>query len=338
MDLTEFIEGEIPKDALAEMQGHFDDASLRFGTARVRQHRHGSDVLVNAEWSELDDDGPGHDVRHTVVFLHRPRTTLPEFEIRPRKGIGEKMLGALGSLVGVPTLEIEGEDEFNARYAVVTANPDSVRVLLGREAIDSLMAVEDLFLRFSGRGVLASRRSIDGSSGGRGTFTLRAVHDHRLRGRDPAKLVADTLIAGGAIVDDPDLGRRAAAAVEGSYAAEAAQHLEEHGGLIGRQISQTLITGEMLKQLQETSVPRTDIPAAIARRAWGGTTFPLIAAPVFGLLFLGIGIVVSIGDGTEGLAFSGVGVVALIISAFVLRIRLARRNLVIHGSVVEGRV
>ena len=126
--------------------------------------------------------------------------------------------------------------------------------------------------------------------------------------------------------------------VGGSYAAEAAQHLEEHGGLIGRQISKTLVTGEMLKQLQETSVPRTDIPAPIARRAWGGTTFPLIAAPVFGLIFLGIGIVVLIGDGIEGLAFAGIGVVALIISAFVLRVRLARKNLVIHGSVVEGRV
>lgn len=338
MDLSGFGKAEIPAQALAELQSHFDEADLRLGTPRVREHELGCDILVNVEWFDHDDDGPGHAVKHTVVFLHRPQTTLPEFEIRPRAGLGEKALGLLASALGTPALELDEEPEFTERYSVMTVNPESVKVLLGREQIDSLVAVGDLFLKFGGRGVLASRRSIDGSSGRRGSFTMREVHDHRVEGADIKSLLEDALIAGGAIVDDPALGRRAADAVEGSYASEAAQHLEEQGGLIGRQISKTLVTSEMLQQLQKASVPRTDIPAPIARRAWGGTTFPLIAAPAFGLVFLAIGIVVLIGDGIEGLAFAGIGGLALLISAFVLRLRLARRKLVIHGAVVEGRV
>ena len=340
MDLTGFIKAEIPKDALVEMQGHFDDTSLRFGTARVRQHEYGCDVLVNAEWSELDDDGPGHDVRHTVVFLHRPRTTLPEFEIRPRKGLGEKMLGALGSLVGVPTLELEDENDFNERYAVITANPESVKVLLGREAIDSLVAVEDLFLKFSGRGVLASRRSIDGSSGGGGLLGKRAVHDHRLEGRDPAKLLADALVAGGPIVDDPEVGRRAADAVEGSYAQEAIETYKEKGGIIGRAVAKTVVTGDMLEAIRIAPPPRPAIPAPVKRRAWGGTTFPLILVPILAIVFLGIGMgTLASGGGTEeGLIFLGVGVLASIACLLLLRYRLSRKGLVTNGIVADGRI
>ncbi len=346
MDIGDFTNGEIPKETLAELQSHFDDPGLRLESPRILKHSLGCDVLVDVGWFEHDSDGPGHSVEHTVVFLHRPQTKLPEFEIRPRKGLGEKALGMLVSLLGVPTMEFEDEPDFSQRYSVVTANPESVRLLLGREAIDSLLSVDDLFLKFSGRGVLLSRRSVDGSSGGRtsigtgegGGITRRNTHDHRLDEAASHSLLEDALVAAGPIVDDPEVGHHAADAVEGTYAEEAVRHLTDQGGFVGRQMAKTLITSEMLNAVRIAATPRAGIPAQIARKAWGGTTFPLAIAPLFGLIFAGIGTAILIGGQIEGLAFLGVGFLALVISGFVLRHRLIRKRLITDGVVVMGRL
>ena len=333
-----FTRGEIPDEARSELLGHFSDNDPRFGTALVRRHGLGSDIVVNVQWHEHGDEGPGYVVKHTVVFLHRPGAVLPEFEIRPRKGVAEKALGMLVSLLGAPPMELEDEPVFNERYSVMTANPDSVRVLLGRQAVESILAVDDLHLRFGGRGVLASRRSIDGSSGGRSGLAMRDIRDHRLEGGAIKALVEDTIIAGGPIVDDPEVGRRAADAVEGSYAEEAARHLQEQGGFIGRQVALNLITGEMLDRMKSAPAPRTEIPAPVARRAWGSTTIPMIVAPIFGLIFITIGIVTILGGSSEGMGFVGFGLAALVVMAFVLRFRSIRRKLVIRGVPVDARV
>ncbi|MCP4833358.1 MAG: hypothetical protein GY895_01205 [Phycisphaera sp.] len=338
MDLSGFEKREIPEQALAELQHHFDEPTLRIGTARVRQHAVGCDILVNVEWWDSGNDGPGYEVRHTVVFLHRPQTTLPEFEIRPRAGVAEKIFGGVGSLLGIPRLELEGEPELADRYAIMTANPESVRILMNRSTIDSLLAVEDLYLRFTGRGVLASRRSIDGSSGGRGSLNRKKVRDHRLEGKAPAQLLADTLIAAGPIVDDPALGRRVADAVEGTYAQEAVRHLEDSGGIIGREISKFVITGEMLSQMLKSTLPRREIPAPVARRAWGGTTFPLVLVLILAGVMLCVGVGLLAGGSKEGLIFGGVGLVASIIWIAILRHRLVRKSLITNGTAVEGRL
>lgn len=328
----------IPADALAELLGHIDDPGATFAETRVRRHPLGCDVLTEVSWRELDSDGPGHTVRHTIAFLHRPLTTLPEFEVRPRKGMGEKVLGMLVSALGVPRMELADEPAFNDRYSVLTANAESVRVLLGRDAIDSILAVDDLFLKFSGRGVLVSRRDLGSSSGVRSNWKPDSVRDHRLDPDEAASLLEDATIAGGAIVDDPEIGRRAADAVEGSYAEEALESLQDHGGLIGRQIAKVTITGEMLAHIRNAPTPRVDVPGPIARRAWGGTRFPLLLAPAFGLAFLTMGIIGLVGGSTEGLVFVGVGTAAAIATAFILRHRMIRKRLVTRGIVAEGRV
>lgn len=346
MDLDEFTEGEIPEDALAELQSHFDEADVRFGTPRILKHGLGCDMLLDVEWYDHDSDGPGHAVRHTVVFLHRPDTRLPEFEIRPRKGMAEKALGMLASMLGVPSLELEGEPEFSDRYNVMTTNAESVRVLLGREAIDSILAVDDLFFKFSGRGVLLSRASVDGSSGRRtsvgvgdaGSVIGGRRHDHGLEDAASRSLLEDALVAAGPIVDDPEVGRRAADAVEGTYAEEAVRNLTEQGGFAGRQLAKMLITGEMLEKLRSAPVPRMDVPGPIARKAWGGTTLPLAIAPLFGLCFAGIGTVLAIGGQSEALIFVAVGLLALVASGFILRHRLTRKRLVVNGLAIDGRI
>ena len=336
MDLSGFTKQEIPAEALQEFKSHFDEPSLRIGTARVREHAVGCDILVNVEWWDSGNDGPGYEVRHTVVFLHRPQTKLPEFEIRPRAGMAEKIFGGIGSLLGIPKLELEDEPKLSERYAIMTANPESVRILMSRNAIDSLIAVEDLYLRFTGRGVLASRRNIEGSSGSHGSLNRQKVRDHRLEGKAPAQLLADTLIAAGPIVDDPELGRRAADAVEGSYAQEAARHLKESGGIIGREVSKYVITGEMLSQIQKSTLPRQEIPGPVARRAWGGTTFPLVLVLILAGVMLCVGIGVLAGGSQEGLIFGGVGLVASIVWIVILRHRMVRKSLITNGIAVKG--
>ena len=345
MDLSGFKQREIPEPALAELQSHFDEATLKVGTPRVREHRLGCDVLVNVEWFDHGDAGPGRTIRHTVVFLHRPEATLPDFQIHPRTGIGATVLRAITSMLGAPPLELEDEPAFSDRYTVMTMNPESVRILLSREAIDSLLAVDDLVLTFGGRGVIASRHAL-GSSGSRsssdlgeaGTFTSQKSSDRRLDADGTKSLLVDTLIAGGAIVDDPETSRRAADAVEGSYASEAARHLQDQGGLLGRELAKTFVTGEMLDQIRTERTPRTNIPKPIARRAWGGTNIPLLITPVFSLSFATIGVLTMLGGQSEGLIFLGVGAVVGIIAAFVLRHRIIRRKLVIHGAVTQGRI
>ena len=148
----------------------------------------------------------------------------------------------------------------------------------------------------------------------------------------------DTLIAGGVIVDDPETSRRAADAVEGSYASEAARHLQDQGGILGRELAKTFVTDEMLDQIRTERTPRTNIPKPIARRSWGGTNIPLLIAPVFGLSFVTIGVVTMLGGQSEGLIFLGVGTVVGIIAAFVLRHRIIRRKLIIHGVMTQGRI
>ena len=346
MNLEDFSEQEIPEQALAELQHHFDEADVRFGTARILEHGLGCDILVDVEWYEHDTDGPGHGVMHTIVFLHRPKTTLPEFELRPDDGFGEKVLGMLTSMLGLPRLDLEDEPVFSERYKVMTTNADSVRALLGRDAIDSILAVDDLHLKFSGRGVLASRRGVDGSSGRRSTVGADGVgrmtsgrnHDHRLDQAAAHALLADALIAAGPIVDDPDVGRRAADAVEGTYAEESIRNITEKGGFVGRQMAKILITREMLDGLRTASTPRKEIPRPVARKAWGGTTLPLAIAPAFGVCFAGIGAVLVIGGQSEALIFLTVGLLALVVSAFILRHRMIRRRLVVHGLAIDGTV
>ena len=84
-----------------------------------------------------------------------PDTTLPEFSIQAKRGIaGRFLMGITAKLVGMPTFELEDQPGFNDKFTVVTANPESVRVLLVRDMVDAMVRIENLNLAFMARGLL----------------------------------------------------------------------------------------------------------------------------------------------------------------------------------------
>ncbi|MGA0872315.1 MAG: hypothetical protein ACO3SJ_05515 [Phycisphaerales bacterium] len=337
MDLRSEIDSLLSEDEL-----RFDDEGP--GAARVRTHPLGCEVLVDASWREQSTPGPksSHSprswtVRRTFVFLHRPSLTFPEFELLPRGSFGDRLFAGLSGLLGVPTLEIADHPEFSKRYTIVTANGGSVRALLSREALDALAAFDDLRIKVGRHGVLVHRAIGSSWSDGRD-------RDERLDEAARARLVEDALAACATFANDPVAAKRAESAVAGTYREEATENLASAGGLVGHLVRRHLVTAEMVDSIREQPPPRADIPPPIARRAWRGTTFPLLLLLAFCLAFpaLGIGLLLKTApDGDDrvvGGVFTGLGVVAIVIWSFILRHRLIRQRLVRRGVAVDASI
>lgn len=348
-----FLEGfklaPIPPKALAELEAALSELDVTFDNTQVRTHAMGSDVVTDASWTEFDKSSSSRGrrsrrIRRTFVFFHRPETTLPEFSIQARRGVaGKFLLGASARLMGMPTFEMEDEPEFNKKFTVVTSNAESVKTLLVRDVIDALVAIKDADMSFISRGVLFTRHPkayretrIDGvSAGGRD-------QDERLDGQDRVKLIEDAITASAPIADDPDAGRRAADAVEGTFAEEAVKNMIDQGGLVGRAIKKTLITQEMLEQVKTHPIPRTDIPKPVERRAWMGTTVPLFLLAILAVVLFAVSIGIAVA-GSDSVAdswwiLSLVGLVVLAVFALVLRHRIVRKRIVTHGLIASGRI
>ena len=333
---------KIPSETLDALEAAIGESSLKIDEAVVRSHRAGTDVVADVSWVEFSssDAGTSRQIRRTVMFLHRPNIMLPEFSIQARgSGASKFLLGAMSKLAGMPTLELENEPEFNRRFMIITANAESVRELMTRDLIDAMISIDDLTLAIEPRGVMCTRPP---ESYSHGTFSVQREQDERLTGDARVRFIDQAFIAGGAIADDPEAARRAVDAVEGTFAAEAVKTYEKQGGLIGGAINKRLVTDEMLERLKEQSVPRQEIPAAVQRRAWTGTTFPLLILSGFSAGFIIMPSMLLLNgtpktDNTEWI-FLLIGVAASIAWGLVFRHRLGRRRLVIRGVVVHGQI
>lgn len=338
----DFVPSPIPPAALAELEALIDETAVSFDRTLVREHDRGCDVIADASWTEFTSGsgsrgGSSRRIRRTIVLLHRPDATLPEFQILPKSGFGGGMLAAASRVLGLPTLDLDDEPEVASRYAVMTVNANSVRTLLLRPSLDALTVVSDLNLKFGARGVLAWR-------GAGGLQSTDRDRDDRLDEEGRRLLLEDAVAVCGPIVDDPEVSRRAADAVEGTYAEEAARNIAGAGGIVGRLLSRTLITREMTDSIREQRPPRSGIPAPIAMKAWRGTTFPLLVVGGLGLGFSTMAVMLLFfapGSGDEriaGAVFGGVGVLALVATFFVVRHRWTRIRIVRRGHVVEGSI
>lgn len=344
MHFEDFTDAPIPPDVLAELEAILDEPGVSYDQTRVRTREHGCDVVVDASWSERGRtpgrDSTSHRVRRTLVYLHRPQARLPEFQILPKSGFTGGMLSAASRLLGVPTLELEHAPEVADRYSIVTANAESVRLLLETGPLRTLALVDDLELRFGARGVVASRT--------RGGLVRSDIgRDERLDEEGRRLLLEDATTVSGPMIDDPEVSRRAADAVSGNYAEEAARTYRDTsatGGLLGRMIRSRLVTHKMCQALRDQTPPRTDVPEQIARRAWKGTTFPLLIVSMFAVVFPAIGMLLlakTAPDGDDravGAIFTGVGGLAAIVWFFIMRHRRIRRRLVRRGRAVDATV
>ncbi len=331
-----FVLAEMPPAAREALESALDQSGIELGPTAICTHPQGCDVLVDASWTESNDEHHT-EIRRTLLFFHRPQARLPEFELIPRQSLADRMALAMFRFAGVPTLDLDGEPEFSKRFLVITANPESARVLLGRDTIDAFLACHDLRTKFFGRGAIVHR--VRGDVG-----LTRRVRDERLDGPARRQFVADARLVASAIVDDPEASRRAVAAVPGSYGAEAKATYERSGGFIGRAVRGMLVTAAMVESLREQPPPRRDIPAPIARRAWRGTHFPLLVVGGLGLGFVTMGTIgiLTARPGTDnligGIVFSIVGTLALVATGFIIRHRSIRKRMVRWGTVASGSV
>ena len=342
--LDGFSRGEVPKQALAELEAAFGEHDIAFDDVIVRTHALGTDIVGDASWTEFNDGDSrtvSRRVRRTFMFFHRPETTLPEFSIQAKRGVaGRFLMGITAKLVGMPSFELEDEPAFNDKFTVVTANPESVRVLLVRDMVDAMVRIENLNLAFLARGLLFTRHP--GVYRTTRTNDIRVSgqqQDERVDGKDRLHFIEDAVAVCSPVADDPDAGRRAADAVEGTYAEEAFKNLTEQGGLAGQALKKMILTPEMLAHLEQHPVPRMDIPGPVKRRAWGGTTFPLVILAGLGVAALTVGIVIISGGG-GGVAWILLlaGLVVCVVFGFLLRHRMIRKRIITNGRIVPGRI
>jgi hypothetical protein len=344
--LEGFSQGEVPKQALAELEAAFGERDIAFDNVIVRTHARGTDIVGDASWTEFNDVDSrtvSRRVRRTFMFFHRPDTTLPEFSIQAKRGFaGRFLMGITAKLVGMPTFELENEPEFNEKFTVVTANPESVRVLLVRDMVDAMVRIENLNLAFMARGLLFTRHpGVHRTSRTNDVRVSGQQQDERVSGKARLHFIEDAVAVCSPVADDPDAGRRAADAVEGTYAEEALENLTEQGGLAGQALKKMVVTPDMLAHLERHPVPRLDVPGPVRRRAWAGTTFPLILLGVLSIISLSVGTFLGLGaGGSDGpwWVLLLVGLVLLVVFGLVMRHRLVRKRIVTHGRIVPGRI
>ena len=351
--IDSFTPASLADDLRLAIESALGEGDLRFdesgpGSPRIRTHDRGREVLVDVACREQSagSGGSGRNasgpprswiVRRTILLFARPDHGLPEFELVPRRTLGDRIGATALRLLGVPTLEIEDHPEFASRYTIVTANAESVRALLTRSTLDAFALVGDLRVKVARDGIVAHRALGSSWSDGRD-------RDERLDDDGRRRFVEDALAACRGFTDDPHAAHRAAEAVEGSYAAEAKQTFERPGGLLGRTIRRLLVTRDMTDSIREQVPPRVEIPPPIARRAWRGTTFPILVLGGLAAGFLAMGAALltkSAPDGDDrvvGAVFGGLGLVGAVIEGFIVRHRWRRQRLVRRGVVVEGVV
>ena len=261
----------LPEDAQRELRAAFEKSSLEFEDLQFQQHGLGYDIFGHVSWEVRSTDRKKWTYRlhRTFVFFYRPRTTLPEAMVYSQSTIVSNLLGPFTRLLGMPRCQLAGEDQFNSRYDISTMTPDSLCALLTRQAIDSLVTVQDAVIIIKPRGVLFMRHqgAVTHSSTKIGPFGSRKVHnaDQRITGNNLQPFLNDATTACASFANDPDAGRRAADAAEGTFAEEAVRNVTARGGFIGKVIKKHLVTRQMLETLRNQPIPRSGIPEPIRK-------------------------------------------------------------------------
>ena len=332
-------ENALPEECQRDLQGCLPGTRVQTENIELRKRANGSDALLDAEWTQQDEHGFST-IRRTLAFFHRPGAELPPITIQPKKGVVSKFLVKLMSHAGVPEVAFPARPDIAEAYAVQSFTPDSTRALLEPAVLDALSTVDGLCIKIESNAVIAwvHRSTVDFSAGGGSRD-----RDERLDDASRDQLLRDAWQVCRFIVEDAQAGRRAARAVEGSYAQESARTARRHGGMVGRMLDRLLVTSEMADRVYNQSPPRSGIDGPVVRRAYGGSTFPLLVLGGLTLGFITLGTLFStLGGEGPGAKIAPLffipPVVTGSIAFFILRWRLGRRRLLLRGRLVEAQV
>jgi len=346
--LAEFVEEALPRELCYEIATAIDGGSFGLGAARIRRHELGCDVLVEAWWNEQRNvrstrSSPVRPVSALVMYFHRPASSFPALDVRPRKG--NRLVSFVAGIAGIPTIDMRTEPEFAKQYVVLGGTPGARR-LLDRATIDALIHAGDLHLKTTDIGAVVYRQQR-----GRGLFgRKRSESDDDWKRR----LVLDASLAVTSFVDDPHTFRRPDDGSARTQSEMEARALLQRGSGLASEVRKRLVPKRAVEALRDQPTPRLVVDASIWRRVWGSTGWLLVAASFFAFGFLGGGAMVLFaappasgtggggsGGGVErlvGSIFLAMGTLATIGLVIVLRYRASLRRTIRDGVVVPASI
>jgi len=336
--LAEFVEEALSRDLCYEIATAIDGGSFGLGAARVRRHELGCDVLVEAWWNEQRNvrstrSSPVRPVSALVMYFHRPASSFPALDVRPRKG--NRLVSFVADVAGIPTIDMHAEPEFARQYVVLGGTPRARR-LLDRATIDALVNVGDLHLKTTDIGAVVYREKRRG-----GFFRRQTAESERDAQR---RMVLDASLAVTSFVDDPHSFRRPDDGSARTQSEEEAQALIQRGSGLASEVRKRIVPKRVVEALREQPTPRLIVDQSIWRRVWGSTGWLLFAASVFAIGFLGGGaaILLTATPGTVeplvGLIMLAVGLGAKSGFLIVLRYRASLRRTIRDGIVVPASI
>ncbi|MCH2152774.1 MAG: hypothetical protein MK089_05480 [Phycisphaerales bacterium] len=248
----------------------------------LRLHDQGLDAIMNLRWTTGTGKNRTSHVR-TVFFAHRPESQLPEFSIQPVETfLGFKLFSSSGT--NHVKVDMQTLDGLDSRISFTSPTPESARHLLMISALSLNHLPEGL--------------SVFGNHNGSITW----LEDELLEGQARVKLIEDSIRFLDPIVNTPDLGRRVAHAVQGTYAMEEIDRLRKANTSTARKQLLKFVTRSEVDQVIASTPPRR-IPKTIRKRAMSANKLSLVfccGLTLFGLL---IGLYVLIETMNRGSSF-----------------------------------
>ncbi len=335
LDRESLVEHSIPEACLQDLRRDMSNDMVGVNGVERRSRGDWADLLLDASWVEASSERRRSRCR-TFVYFHRPGAQLPPVTIQSKKGFSSKLLLKLAGHAGLPDVPLPGREQLASNYAINSFTPDSARALLTDEFLDALEETDDLTIQFGRNGVRVSRAE-------KHHALLGDSLDESLNDAERDQLLATAWAVCRSIVEDPEAGPRAAQAVPGNYAQEATRGLRAGQGWIPGFLLSRTITREMVEQASTVATPRRGIPPQVKRKAWGGSTLPLLVTTLFNIVLPVLGVMFTLqeraaGEGHFGLLFFIPVPVSAIAGFLVLRWRLKRRRLLVHGTFVTVKV
>ena len=297
--------------AIGEMQ-HFE------------RHAAGCDAVVHVTYTEhrraSSDHARSRTVYQTVAYFDRPQADIPSFSAQPVTGVMGSMIGGLMNFMGMPTVEVPDQPEFNRRFHVLSFHPQSTRRLLARPTAQLLLRHSDLTVKAGGGCVAIFRdgKTVDESEMAPFFASAREVAQQIITSAD--ELPAEHKPSG----------------------EEAVQAIEGLSGWVGNRLRSQLITRWQIEDTLTQPPPRS-VPKSIRHRAYGSSRFLMLFGAMFmliGAILTGMMFVVTSEEIPVWVPFALLGAPLIGLTVFTLAARYLwrRRRILHHGMCQQAEI